>query len=138
MASGLSPDPVSQRVIAVAYSGGRDSTALLHACAVAARNESALRVVALHVHHGLSAQADAWQAHAQTTCDEWARAGLPVSLMVFLLVPEQATQQHLEILSELAEFLSDKTNREALMSADSAGAVLQLVQTWEPARRSLA
>ena len=28
----------------------------------------------------------------------------PVSLMVFLLVPEQATQQHLEILSELAEF----------------------------------
>ncbi|WP_374258539.1 tRNA lysidine(34) synthetase TilS [Aquabacterium sp.] len=82
MASGLSPDPVSQRVIAVAYSGGRDSTALLHACAVAARNEAALRVVALHVHHGLSAQADAWQAHAQKTCDEWARAGLPVSLMV--------------------------------------------------------
>ena len=62
----------------------------------------------------------------------------PVSLMVFLLVPEQATQQHLEILSELAEFLSDKSNREALMAAQSAGEVLQRVQTWEPARRSLA
>ena len=61
----------------------------------------------------------------------------PVSLMVFLLVPEQATQQHLEILSELAEFLSDKSNREALMAAESAGEVLQRVQTWEPARRSL-
>ena len=61
----------------------------------------------------------------------------PVGLMVFLLVPEQATQQHLEILSELAEFLSGKENRDVLMAADSAGAVLQLVQTWEPARRSL-
>ena len=58
--------------------------------------------------------------------------------MVFLLVPEQATQQHLEILSELAEFLSDKNNRETLMAAESAGEVLQRVQTWEPARRSLA
>ena len=64
--------------------------------------------------------------------------GMPVGLMVFLLVPEQATQQHLEILSELAEFLSEKANRDALMTADSAGSVLQLVQTWEPARRSLA
>ena len=34
--------------------------------------------------------------------------GQPVALMVFLLVPEQATQQHLDILSELAQMLSDK------------------------------
>ncbi|MFZ4552218.1 MAG: tRNA lysidine(34) synthetase TilS [Aquabacterium sp.] len=75
-------DHVREQVIAVAYSGGRDSTALLHACAVAAKSEPALRVVALHVHHGLSALADDWLAHAQMTCDEWARAGLPVSLVV--------------------------------------------------------
>ena len=57
--------------------------------------------------------------------------------MVFLLVPEHATQQHLEILSELAELLSDKTNRDILLNAQSAGEVLQLVQTWSPARRSM-
>lgn len=78
--------------VAVAYSGGRDSTALLHAVACAARAEgqvgqagqagqTALRVVALHVHHGLSPHADAWLAHAQTTCDAWAEQGLPVSLL---------------------------------------------------------
>lgn len=60
----------------------------------------------------------------------------PVSFLVFLLVPEQATQQHLEILSELAELLSDKNLRDTLKSAQSAGEVLQLVQTWQPARRA--
>lgn len=60
--------------------------------------------------------------------------GQPVSLMVFLLVPEQANQQHLEILSELAEFLSDKINRDALLQAHAAGVILQQVQTWESSR----
>ena len=59
----------------------------------------------------------------------------PVSFLVFLLVPEQATQQHLEILSELAELLSDKDLRDTLKSAATAGEILQLVQTWQPARR---
>ncbi|MFO1220981.1 MAG: tRNA lysidine(34) synthetase TilS [Burkholderiaceae bacterium] len=63
--------------VAVAYSGGRDSTALLHATAVAAR-ELALDVVALHVHHGLLPQADAWLQRAGRQCARWRRAGLPV------------------------------------------------------------
>ena len=33
--------------------------------------------------------------------------GQPVRLLVFLLVPEHATEEHLEILSEAAELLSD-------------------------------
>ena len=61
----------------------------------------------------------------------------PVSFLIFLLVPEQATQQHLEILSELAELLSDKNLRESLKSAKGAGEVLQLIQTWQPTRRHL-
>lgn len=71
--------------VAVAFSGGRDSTALLHAVACAARDASLdgdlLNVVALHVHHGLSPHADAWLMHAQATCDAWASAGLPVRLV---------------------------------------------------------
>lgn len=46
--------------VAIAYSGGLDSSVLL---AVAAR--LGLKLVALHVHHGLSPQADAWLAHCQ-------------------------------------------------------------------------
>lgn len=71
--------PTSCRVIAVAASGGRDSTALLHATATAAHSLG-LRVVALHIHHGLSAQADAWLAHVRRQVDEWAAQGLPVGL----------------------------------------------------------
>jgi len=42
--------------------------------------------------------------------------GRPVGLLVFLLVPEAATQQHLDILAELAQRLSDKGLRERLTS----------------------
>ncbi|MGH6622685.1 MAG: PTS IIA-like nitrogen regulatory protein PtsN [Burkholderiaceae bacterium] len=60
--------------------------------------------------------------------------GRPVSLMVFLMVPEQATQQHLDILSELAQMLSDKSFREVLMMAPDANAVHLALTTWEPIR----
>ena len=46
--------------------------------------------------------------------------GKPVSLLFILLVPEQATEQHLQILSELAERFSDRNCRQALCSAESA------------------
>jgi tRNA(Ile)-lysidine synthase len=73
--------------VAVAYSGGRDSTALLHAVACALRDankassQSACEVVALHVHHGLSDHADGWLVHAHATCQAWAHEGLPVRLL---------------------------------------------------------
>ena len=44
----------------------------------------------------------------------------PVSLLIFLLVPEAATQRHLELLSELAELLSDRALRERLKTAADA------------------
>ena len=52
--------------------------------------------------------------------------GKPVSLLFILLVPEQATEQHLQILSELAERFSDRNSREALCSADSADAIRKI------------
>jgi tRNA(Ile)-lysidine synthase len=56
--------------IAVAASGGRDSTALLHATLRAAR-PLGLQVHALHVQHGLHPQADAWAARVQAQCRRW-------------------------------------------------------------------
>ncbi|KVO93330.1 tRNA lysidine(34) synthetase TilS [Burkholderia ubonensis] len=54
-------DAPSGARIAIAYSGGLDSSVLLDA---AVRVAGASRCIALHVHHGLSANADAWAAHA--------------------------------------------------------------------------
>ena len=68
------------RRIAVAVSGGRDSTALCHATAcAAAAHAPAVQVFALHVHHGLQEQADDWLAHLQRQARRWAARGLPVS-----------------------------------------------------------
>ena len=64
--------------VAVAYSGGRDSTALLHATLGAAEGLG-LKVLALHVHHGLQPAADAWLAHCRARCARWARAGRPIA-----------------------------------------------------------
>jgi PTS system nitrogen regulatory IIA component len=52
--------------------------------------------------------------------------GKPVSLLFVLLVPEQATEQHLQILSELAERFSDRICREALCTTSSVDAVFQI------------
>ena len=56
----------------------------------------------------------------------------PVTLMIFLLVPEAATQRHLEILSEIAEMLSDRELRERLKTESSAAEVHELIANWEP------
>lgn len=54
-----------------------------------------------------------------------------VGLMIFLLVPEAATQKHLEILSEIAEMLSDLRLRESLVSSTSASALFELIAGWQ-------
>ena len=71
--------------LVVAFSGGVDSTALLHALATTpAARARGLRAV--HVHHGLQAGADAWAAH----CTRQA-AGLDVALQVIQVqVPRRA------------------------------------------------
>ncbi|MGI4857690.1 MAG: PTS sugar transporter subunit IIA [Janthinobacterium lividum] len=57
--------------------------------------------------------------------------GQPVALLIFLLVPEQATQQHLEILSEIAQLLSDRTTRSALALEPDAVTVHRLLTEWQ-------
>lgn len=56
----------------------------------------------------------------------------PVALLIFLLVPEAATQRHLEILSEIAEMLSDRELRERLKTETDAAKVHELIANWEP------
>ena len=59
--------------LAIAFSGGADSTALLlAACALRPG-----QVSAIHVHHGLQAAADAFEAHCSAVC---ARLGVPLHI----------------------------------------------------------
>ncbi|WP_271408906.1 tRNA lysidine(34) synthetase TilS [Pseudomonas sp. Q1-7] len=53
----------------VAFSGGLDSTVLLHLLARLARREDLPPLSALHIHHGLQAAAEAWPVHCQRVCD---------------------------------------------------------------------
>ena len=53
--------------IAIAYSGGLDSSALLHLAHAYAR-EHGVALHAFHVHHGISPNADAWLAHCAANC----------------------------------------------------------------------
>jgi tRNA(Ile)-lysidine synthase len=66
MAASATPRIAESDQVAVAFSGGLDSTALLH---VATR--SGARVTALHVHHGLQPQADEWAAHCASVAREF-------------------------------------------------------------------
>ena len=56
----------------------------------------------------------------------------PVTLVFVLLVPEKATEKHLQILSELAQMFSDKALREAMTKAADAAELHQLITAWRP------
>jgi len=57
--------------------------------------------------------------------------GDPVQLIFVLLVPEKATDLHLQILSELAQLFSDKEIRSQLAAATDPLDVWQLITQWE-------
>ena len=56
--------------------------------------------------------------------------GQGVSLIFLLMVPDRATDQHLQILAELAEMFSDKPFRELLMTAEAAIDIHALIANW--------
>ena len=58
--------------------------------------------------------------------------GKPVSLVFLLLVPEQATEQHLRVLSELAQMLSDRELRARLSEDPDASTIHQYITAWQP------
>jgi len=58
--------------------------------------------------------------------------GQPVKLLVFLLIPDQVTQQHLEILSEIAEMFSDESFRELLTTDTNPASVHARIAARQP------
>ncbi len=77
MSAALPPPPDLPTPVLVGFSGGLDSTVLLHWLAQSPVQRAAgLRAV--HVHHGLQDGADAWAAHCEAICSAW---GLPLSVV---------------------------------------------------------
>lgn len=58
--------------------------------------------------------------------------GQPVKLLVFLLIPDHVTQQHLEILSEIAEMFSDEALRNELLTDPDPASVHARILAWQP------
>jgi tRNA(Ile)-lysidine synthase len=62
----------------IAFSGGLDSTVLLHLLAHLAKTQTLPTLNAIHVHHGLQAAADAWPEHCRSVC---AALGVPLQVV---------------------------------------------------------
>jgi PTS system nitrogen regulatory IIA component len=58
--------------------------------------------------------------------------GKPVRVVFALLVPDRATDLHLEILAQLAQLLSDAFLREQMAAASSPAALHLLIHDWIP------
>lgn len=69
------PVHLCQRPIVLAFSGGLDSTVLLHLLSHLHKQDRLALLTAVHVHHGLHPQADRWAEHAQEACR---KLGIPL------------------------------------------------------------
>ncbi|WP_252090572.1 tRNA lysidine(34) synthetase TilS [Pseudomonas sp. MWU13-3659] len=74
----------------VAFSGGLDSTVLLHLLADYARQHPTPPLRAIHVHHGLQRAADAWPAHCQSVCDA---LGIELEVIPVQVAPGASLEQ---------------------------------------------
>lgn len=59
------------RQLLVGFSGGTDSTVLLHRLKLWRDREPDVQLRAMHIHHGLSPHADDWVAHCEAVCSGW-------------------------------------------------------------------
>ena len=112
---GRQPDAVP--CFHVAYSGGLDSHVLLHALG-AVRDQLDARIAAVHVHHGLQAEADQWETHCREVC-----AALDIDFRV--LAVDARGQQ-------LAQVFTNSQGEAAftLMDAAVARIVVPFVPGW--------
>lgn len=86
-----------QRVL-VAYSGGLDSSVLLHMLYQLMQRRSDIVVRAAYVHHGLSTQADRWAQHCMQSSQQW---GIPC---VVLPVTVDARERGVEAAAREARY----------------------------------
>ena len=97
----------------IAFSGGLDSTVLLHLLVHLAKTESLPTLSAIHVHHGLQAAADAWPDHCQSVCDA---LGVPLQVVRVQVQPGASIERAARD-ARYAAFIEATQANEVLMTA---------------------
>ena len=116
LAHGSWPEGVLEDVrqpLLVGFSGGLDSTVLLHALATS-QQVRAQGLRAVHVHHGLHEDADAWAAHCERVC---ASLGVPLVVKHVRLRPAGRGREATARAARLAAFADTLREGEALTLA---------------------
>lgn len=120
----FSQSPSAQHPVVVAYSGGADSTTLLHVAQAAWPGA----VRAVHVHHGLQAAADDFANCCQVVCDAW---GVPLQVRHHPVVcptgasvEERARSSRYQALADAANALNAQAVVLAQHADDQAETVL--------------
>ncbi len=85
--------------IIVGYSGGLDSTVLLHQLTQCKNPEITSKLIAVHVNHGLSDSADDWQNHCITQCQ---KLKVPIKALSIKIKPEKG--ESLEAIARAARY----------------------------------
>ncbi|HCW0176956.1 tRNA lysidine(34) synthetase TilS [Citrobacter braakii] len=62
---------LNSQSILVAFSGGLDSTVLLHQLVLWRAQNPGVVLRAIHIHHGLSPHAEGWVQHCESVCAQW-------------------------------------------------------------------
>ena len=96
----------------IAFSGGLDSTVLLHLLASLSKNEALPPLRAVHVHHGLQAVADAWPDHCRSVCKA---LGVPLEV-VNVQVPAGASVERAAREARYAAFVALLHSNEVLLT----------------------
>ncbi|MDR6957421.1 tRNA(Ile)-lysidine synthase [Pseudomonas brassicacearum] len=97
----------------IAFSGGLDSTVLLHLLASLSKNHSLPTLCAIHVHHGLQAVADTWPDHCRSVCDV---LGVPLQV-VHVQVQPGASLERAAREARYGAFLAATHDNEVLLTA---------------------
>lgn len=97
----------------VAFSGGLDSTVLLHLLVDLAQQHRLPPIAAVHVHHGIQAVAEAWPKHCQAVCDA---LGLPLQV-IDVQVPGGASLEQAAREARYGAFARLTASNELLLTA---------------------
>lgn len=102
------------RQLLVGFSGGLDSTVLLHRLKLWRDREPDVQLRAMHIHHGLSPHADGWVAHCEALCALW---NIPLSVERVTLQDEGLGIEAQARKARYAAFASALQPGEALVTA---------------------
>jgi tRNA(Ile)-lysidine synthase len=97
----------------IAFSGGLDSTVLLHLLADLAKNQSLPALNAIHVHHGLQAAAEAWPEHCRSMCES---LGVPLQVIRVQVQPGASLERAARD-ARYAAFIEATQANEVLLTA---------------------